>query len=200
MKSETAWIVVGSGCLLLLVVGFFGTIAAGYHALTTGDELGLPMAPTVSPRRAPVAPPATVPPTAVPDPAPPVGIGTAPEPSTRIVRATVTESVGLPDVPVGSECTLEVTHPDEMCQAQIACGPRHVYGSETQGFFPCSLTVGGARPDVQGTDTLTTSGDNDPAMTLDTALGTLSLLDDETGALGAFRLSAHVETVTYRAP
>lgn len=201
MKGETAWIVVGVGCLFVLVVGLCGLGATATYMLRTGDELGVPLPPTPI-QTEPIAP--IPPPTAPPPPATsePFAIGAPPEPSVRVVRATVTEASGLADVTPGTPCTVEVRRSDDTelpCQAQIDCGPRHLYGSASLGYFVCALAVGGARPEVSGSDTMTTREDTDPAMTLDTALGTLSLRDDETGSLGAFSVTARVESVAYGA-
>lgn len=206
MKGETLWIVVGVGCLVVIVLGFFGAIGGAIYMLRTGDELSIPVPPLPPPvATEPIAPlpppPAPAPPALPAAPAPPPSaIGAAAEPDARVVRATVTSASGLADVTTGTVCTVEVRQSDDPelpCRAQIDCGPRHLYGGESLGFFACTLTVGGARPDVQGADTLTTRQDTDPAMSLDTIAGTLSMRDDETGPLGAFTLTANVESVAY---
>lgn len=203
MKGETLWIVVGVGCLVVIVLGFFGAIGGAIYMLRTGDELNIPVPPMRPPvATEPIAPVPTAPaPSIPPAPSPPQpAIGAAAEPDARVVRATVTSASGLADVTMGTVCTVEVRQSDDAelpCRAQIDCGPRHLYGSESLGFFACTLTVGGARPDVQGADTLTTRQDTDPAMSLDTIAGTLSMHDDETGPLGAFTLTANVESVAY---
>jgi hypothetical protein len=200
MKGETLWIVVGVGCLVVIVLGLFGAGGAAVYMLRTGDELGVPVPPMPTPvGRDPIAP--TAPPAPAPPPTTtvPFAIGAPPEPAVRLVRATVTASSGLADVTVGTPCTVEVRRSDDsdQCHAQIDCGPRHLYGSESLGFFTCTLFVGGTRPDIQGADAMTTREDTDPAMSLDTVAGVLTLRDDETGTLGAFSVSANVESVAF---
>jgi hypothetical protein len=201
MKGETLWIVVGVGCLVVIVLGVFGAGGAAIYMLQTGDELGVPVPPLPPPEAsAPIAPTPHVAPVAPsPPPLPTPPVTAAPPEPVRVVRATVTASSGLPDVTLGTPCVVEVRPSDDTelpCRAQIDCGPRHLYGSESLGYFACTLAVG-TRPDVQGEDPLTTSEDRDPAMSLDTVAGTLSIRDDATSASGAFSLAANVESVAY---
>jgi len=117
----------------------------------------------------------------------------------RRVRATVTESSGLADVPVGASCQADVTRHDRedgtfWCNAQITCGARLVYGGADAGFFQCMLYEG-ARRDVVGSDAATSSEDRDAAMSLNSVGGTLEVWDDGTGSSGEFRLRARVDAV-----
>jgi hypothetical protein len=207
--SESLWIGVGVGCSLLVLCGLCITGAGAVYAYRSGEELvsvpepmlGPSTRPTVPPYQPPPTPP-TTPPTTPPvvGPATPLVPGT-PTAGTdlRRVRATVTESTGVADVPVGSPCTADVTRHDRTdgtfwCNAQVTCGTRLVYGGAEAGFFQCMLYEG-TRRDVVGTDGATTAEDRDPAMSLNTVGGTLEVWDDASGTLGGGRLRARVDAV-----
>jgi hypothetical protein len=80
------------------------------------------------------------------------------------------------------------------CNAQVMCGSKLLFGGPERGYFPCRITEG-LRRDVVGLDPSTSRRDSDPAFKIDTHLGVLSLWDDETGELGAFRLEAEILSV-----
>jgi len=204
MKAESLWIGVGVGCALMIVCGMCIAGAGAVYVVRSGDEMGLPTppAPVVqgpgSPTTTPPTPPPTTPP--VVGPATPIGPG-APSGGgeLRRVRATVTASNGLADVPVGSSCTADVTRHDRedgpfWCNAQIPCGPRLVFGGADAGFFQCVLYEG-ARRDVVGSDSMTTNEDQDAAMSLNTVGGTLEVWDDATGRGGQMRMTARVDAI-----
>lgn len=203
MKAESLWIGVGVGCALLLVCGMCIAGAGAVYVVRSGDELGLPAPPTpviLGPGATP--PPPTPPPTSPPvvGPATPVVPGVpGAGGDLRRVRATVSESSGLADVPVGSSCVADVTRHDRedgtfWCNAQITCGSRLVYGGPDAGYFQCVLYEG-ARRDVVGSDAMTSSEDQDPAMSLNTVGGTLEIRDDATGRGGEMRLLARVDAI-----
>ncbi|GAB4216025.1 MAG: hypothetical protein OHK0013_42120 [Sandaracinaceae bacterium] len=203
--SESLWIGVGVGCSLLVLCGLCVLGAGVVYVLRTGDEIVRVPEPMLGPTPRPTPPPP--PPPQSPSTPPPI-VGPATPlvpgmPSTgtdlRRVRATVTESNGLADVPVGSACTADVTRHDRedgtfWCNAQITCGTRLVYGGPEAGFFQCMLYQG-TRRDVVGTDAATTAEDRDPAMSLNTVGGTLEVWDDASGTLGGGRVRARVEAI-----
>lgn len=202
--SESLWIGVGVGCSLLLLCGLCILGAGFVYIARTGDEVVSVPEPLLGPGTPPGVPPVT-PPTP-PGPPPVVGPATPLVPGTpgsgtdlRRVRATVTESTGLPDVPVGASCTADVTRHDRedgtfWCNAQIQCGARLVYGGADAGYFHCMLYES-PRRDVVGTDGATSAEDRDAAMSLNTVGGTLEVWDDVSGGSGELRLRARVDTV-----
>jgi hypothetical protein len=198
---------VGVGCALLVLCGLCILGAGAVYALRSGEELVRVPEPLLGPTGRPTVPLSYQPPPQPPVTPPPiVGPATPLVPGTlgagtdlRRVRATVTESLGLADVPLGSPCTADVTRHDRddgtfWCNAQVTCGARLVYGGAEAGFFHCILYEG-TRRDVVGTDAATTAEDRDPAMSLDTVGGTLEVWDDATGPLRGGRLRARIDAV-----
>ena len=131
------------------------------------------------------------------DPAPPadgdpLGQGEGP----LSVTMTVTAVDGVPGVSVGTLCTFEVSKRQfengaRLCEAHVVCNGQRLYGeTETNGAFPCTLTASS----VVGVDHDTTASDTDPAFSIDTTAGTLSIADDASGHLGAFHVTASVST------
>jgi hypothetical protein len=107
------------------------------------------------------------------------------------VTMTVTSVDGVSAVTVGTVCNfaVEMKQMDDgpACQAHVVCAGRALYGDEdTNGYFPCTLTASS----VVGADTGTTASDTDPAFSIDTNAGTISISDDSSGRLGAFHVTA----------
>jgi hypothetical protein len=124
----------------------------------------------------------------------------APDTLTPIaVRAEVTRVSDGQVVRPGQRCDFlvqqKVRHDGSYeCNAQVMCGSKLLFGGPERGYFPCRITDG-VRRDVVGLDPSTSRRDSDPAFKIDTHLGILSLWDDETGELGAFRLEAEILSV-----
>lgn len=198
MSQDKLWIAAGVGCAVLGSCGLCVTSALVYT---------LVLRPEAEPPPAPLTAPGSSGPTSGASgsgPPPMVGPATPLAPSggsdPRTVRATVTESSGFADVPVGAPCVAQVTRYDLedgtfWCNAQITCGSRRVYGGGQAGFFNNCVLFEQPRRDVVGSDSATSSNDGDPAMTLDTRRGVLEV-SDETGRSGErMRIVARVDGV-----
>jgi hypothetical protein len=117
-------------------------------------------------------------------------------PAPFAVRAEITRVSQGELVRPGQTCDFLVqrtVHKDGSyeCNAQVMCGARLLYGGPGRGYFPCRITEG-LRKDVVGIDPSTSRTDQDPALKIDTRLGVLSMWDDESGALGAYRVEADI--------
>jgi hypothetical protein len=117
----------------------------------------------------------------------------------RVVRAEVVRAEGGSGVRGGDKCEgLVNRHLTKdgswMCNAQVMCGERLVYGGPERGYFPCRLDEA-ERREVVGTDGATTDQDKDGALYLDTRKGVMKVWDDERGTLGKFKLEADVISV-----
>lgn len=192
----------GLGCgAALLVIGISGALFYVGRAAST---------PVVIPAPTPMPPPSPIPvPPSMPLPPPPVlpsppvappGVLAPPgDLSPRLVHATVTAVSGdRVGIAVGASCDFNVEREDAadgsfVCNAQVVCGGRLLYGGPGAGYFPCTLYAGPPRH-VVGSDLDTTTADHDGAMSLDTH-GTLELWDDATGPNGEFRVTATVVSV-----
>lgn len=128
------------------------------------------------------------------EPAPPPGGGAAL--GSIVVSGTVTSATGLAAVAPGTPCSFSVEQRDSgTCKASVICGGTTLYGSSADnGFFPCS-SFSTSPAGVVGADGNTTSGDNDPAFSIDTTVGTFTVSDDATGSLGAFSVTARISSV-----
>lgn len=196
-RAPDSRVVAALGCAAIVLLGLALSAAAASFWMRA-QAPGL-TAPVTSP---PPAPPPTPPPAPAlpPPPAPPAPpIVPTPRPPPRIVRATVVEVEGSVRTPVGALCAFTVDpreRPDlaPWCNAQIVCDGQLLYGGPEAGYFPCELSEL-PRRDVSGRDEGTTRDDGDAAMALDTRAGTLEIRDDETGALGRFRVTARVDSV-----
>lgn len=194
-SSDSMLIVALLGCLVVpLGLILLGGAGAAFWLLTARVAPG-PMVsspPTTGPQ------PPVVPPQAPVLPSPPPPMPPSVEPP-RIVRATVTAVEGSVGVDIGATCGFSVERRDRpdgtfWCNAQIVCGGRLLYGGPDAGYFPCTLHQQ-PRRDVEGSDPQTRSQDTDGAMSIDTRSGSLEIWDDETSALGRFRVVAQVESV-----
>lgn len=188
----------GLGCGLVLLVGCVASFMIFSTATPIAAPTPIPSPPPVTPvpPLVPLPPPPMLPP-AIPT-APPGPLSPPTDVAPRIVRATITEVQGLADLAVGSSCELNVDRSDQpdgsfVCNTQIVCGGRLLYGGAAAGYFPCTLYEGPPRH-VVGADQQTTAGDGDGAMSLDTH-GTLEIWDDATGTNGEFRVRARVDSV-----
>jgi hypothetical protein len=117
----------------------------------------------------------------------------------RVIRAEVVRAQGDSGVRVGDKCEFLVNRHitkdgSSMCNAQVMCGERLVYGGPKRGYFPCRLDEA-ERREVVGTDGATTAQDEDGGFYLDTHKGVMKVWDDEHGTLGNFRLEADVLSV-----
>jgi hypothetical protein len=126
----------------------------------------------------------------------PVDTAAAEAPHPLVIRAEITRVSQGELVRPGQTCDLLVQHAPRKdgrseCNAQVTCGARLLYGGPQRGYFPCQVTDG-LRTDVIGLDASTSRTDQDPAFKLDTRLGVLSIWDDETGPLGAYKVDADV--------
>jgi len=199
-RSDRTWLMVGvgMGCLFVaLLVTCAGTGAAFF--LMGGERASAPPPTIVSPLPLPsIAPPSTgvAPPTLVPIDPPPSAIddGTA-----IAVHATIATVTGSPGVSVGQTCEFNVERRDRedgsgfWCNAQIVCAGHLIYGGPTAGFFPCTLFYRPTRG-VVGADPNTTAQDQDAAMSIDTAAGTLEVWDDAQGPNGEMHITAHIDS------
>jgi len=184
------WIVVGCGAVfvLLLCAGAGGMVFWTLTARPSGP-LGGPVA--ISPVPSPGGGGGTGPQL----PPPPVPAGPS-DPSPRQISAVISAATGSAGVTPGTECRFPVTRePREdgtfWCRAQVTCGSVLLYGGGTAGYFNCQLWET-PRRDVIGRDADTTSGDQDPSLDLDTRAGTMRIVDDATGRLGAFSVDARI--------
>lgn len=103
------------------------------------------------------------------------------------------------ELKAGDECTAWVLRhvaPNEgpwirskdECEAQLTCGTRILYG-DGGSVCPCSFEDG----QLRAGESMTTGTDGDPAFNVDTKAKTISLRDDDSGALGAFELRAQIK-------
>jgi hypothetical protein len=117
----------------------------------------------------------------------------------RVVRAEVVRAEGGSGVRIGDRCEFLVNRHltkdgSWLCNAQVMCGERLVYGGPERGYFPCRLDEA-QRREVVGTDGATTKQDQDGALYLDTRKGVMKVWDDERGTFGKFKLEADVISV-----
>jgi len=185
----------GLGCgAALLVIGISGALF--YVAEPRVDSSPPITVPTPFPPPMPLPPPPVLP---SPPIAPPGTLAPPGDLSSRLVHATVTAVSGDgAGIAVGASCDFNVEREDApdgsfVCNAQVVCGGRLLYGGPGAGYFPCTLYAGPPRH-VVGADLNTTTADHDGAMSLDTH-GTLELWDDATGPNGEFRVTATVLSV-----
>jgi WD40 repeat protein len=107
----------------------------------------------------------------------------------RQITAVVTSASGSGLLPIGEQCSFATTAQVDiegtiMCNAQISCAKKTLYGGLTSGFFPCTFEG----LNVFGSDRKTSSSDGDPAILIDTRDKTLVIKDDAKGKQGAFDL------------
>jgi hypothetical protein len=126
-------------------------------------------------------------------------LGNPPRDNPHVVRAEVVRVQGAKGVRIGDKCEFFVTrHSDKndgfLCNAQVTCNERLLYGGSMRGYVPCKLDSDGART-VVGKDAATTLEDQDGALYIDTAKGVLRVWDDEAGSLGAFNVEADILSV-----
>ncbi len=111
----------------------------------------------------------------------------------RTLAAVVTAS-NVTELAEGARCELRLDHPEHgtgSCAATLRCGRTSVYASRR---FPCDAGESGEV--VTGRDASTSATDDSPAMSLelhDGAPGVVSLMDDESGDLGALRARLRIE-------
>jgi hypothetical protein len=192
----------GLGCgAALLVIGISGALFyAGTSSVNSSPPISTPAPPTPFPTPIPPSMPLPPPPVLPTPPlAPPGVLAPAGDLSPRLVHATVTAVSGDgAGIAVGASCDFNVERENAadgsfVCNAQVVCGGRLLYGGPGAGYFPCTLYAGPPRH-VVGADLNTTTADHDGAMSLDTH-GTLELWDDATGPNGEFRVTATVVSV-----
>jgi hypothetical protein len=168
-KGSAIWIL--TGCLVLL--GGLLCVGGGAAVFLYGGN------PVADPLAGPTA----------------AGIDLSPR---QVVAIIDDATMGAP-ASRGAECRFTVEgRPEQQlgywCNAQIVCGGQLLYGGPSAGFFPCTLSAPPNRH-VSGSDAQTSSSDTDAAMTLDTATGTLTISDDQSGRFGAYQLRARVTSV-----
>lgn len=106
--------------------------------------------------------------------------------------ARVRSVTGRAPVAAGAACAFRVarrpTQTGYRCQTEVHCGGARLYGSDIHGYFTCHFDAKvGA---VSGSDTETSRADRDPAMTIDSHAGTMSVWDDR--RRGAWRVELDV--------
>jgi hypothetical protein len=201
-RSTWLWVAVGCGAIALSALCIVPP--ALWLVLSDDDE---PVVADVDPVRPPdpvPAPPIAPSPSLPPLPSPSLPSPSLPPPPAsagppRRVTAIVEEVTGSIATRAGATCAFDVVRHDQAdgtfwCNAQIRCGAELLYGGQNAGFFDCTLYEQPQRH-VVGEDPLTTSGDRDAAMRLDTLRGTLVVRDDAAGRLGVFTLRARVTQV-----
>lgn len=198
-RSDRTWLMVGVGMGCLFVALLVTCVGTGAVFFLMGGERASAPSPTLVSPPPPIAPPFTgvVPPAPLVPSIPPPS---APDDGSAIaVHATISSVTGSPGVSVGQTCEFNVERRDRedgsgfWCNAQIVCGGHLIYGGPTAGFFPCTLFYRPTRG-VVGTDPNTTAQDQDAAMSIDTAAGTLEVWDDAQGPNGEMRITAHVDS------
>ena len=117
----------------------------------------------------------------------------------RQVRAEVTRVQGNPVVREGDKCEFLIERRQRegqsfYCNAQVVCGGRLLYGGPDRGYFPCKLFEDD-RPDVIGSDPVTTAADQDGAIQINTREGVMHIWDDDHGSLGQFSVEAEILSV-----
>ena len=213
-RVPQSWLFAGVGCGLLTLLSL--CIASAWAAFAFVNETDpieseaptLPVYDAGQPLRTPPPAPAPAPQPSMPIPPPgqpvipPPGQPAIPPPDQHQswrIQARVTEVDGLSNVRVGSLCEFNVRRfdrPDHTfwCNAQITCGGQLLYGGTNAGFFDCTLYDSPERH-VVGEDPSTTQRDRDSAMRLNTLSHELTVHDDASGRLGAFRVRAEITAV-----
>lgn len=120
----------------------------------------------------------------------PVAFGGAP--GVRL-RGQITSYAGSAPLGPGTSCELpieQVVQDDGTiwCHVRLSCGGFPLYGTDDNGFFPCTITPssGGYPGRVTGQDFETTSSDRDGAFSVNSDLRTFEAHDDGAGANGFF--------------
>ncbi len=110
-----------------------------------------------------------------------------------VFSARVRAITGHAPVAVGARCSLRVarrpTPVGYRCQMDARCGEARLYGSDTHGYFAC--TFDREAGSVVGSDSATSRADHDPAMSMDSRAGTLSVWDDR--RRGAWRVDLDLD-------
>jgi hypothetical protein len=106
----------------------------------------------------------------------------------------VQEVLGLEGVSADSVCDLVVryrpTETSDSCQANLGCGDVVLYGGRpTDGYLDCEVEAGDSAR-LTAADTATHEVDGDPALTIDSAAGTLEIHDTDGADHRAFSLRA----------
>ncbi|MGF1468649.1 MAG: hypothetical protein ACFCGT_21195 [Sandaracinaceae bacterium] len=212
-KGTPGWIWVAVGCGGLALLAACVVPAAAFVLFVERYRVEDPERPIVDVDPQPLPDPGPAP-TPGPGAQPPPSGGAVPPgggapglppppafdpPEPRTIVASVTEVDGLPQVAPGARCEFPVTVTARpggtfWCNAQIRCGGELLYGGQNAGFFDCTLYEGD-EPHVVGEDDRTTGDDGDSAMRIDSLNGVISVRDDANGRLGAFTLSARIESV-----
>ncbi len=190
-KSPILWIALGGGLLLLSCCCFSG-VGYWFYAMRSSGSDGPVFGPVGD--NGPVE---------APGPAPtPLVIPVAPRPfgTTRTVLATVERVGGNVAVNAGDSCSFAIEVRDNAqepsgywCHVVLMCGVTVLYGGESNGFFRCAVYDN--PPSVSGEDAETTSTDTDGSFQIDTQTRTLIVRDDASGAMGAFRVEARIDSV-----
>jgi|GEM_PF-6579185 hypothetical protein len=127
------------------------------------------------------------------------GLGGAPG---VMLRGQITSYTGSLPLGPGTACELpveQVTRPDGTvwCHVRMSCGGLALYGSESNGFFPCTITPSspGVPGRVSGQDPQTTMADRDGAFTVNTDTRSFEAHDDGSGASGFFVVVGTITSV-----
>jgi hypothetical protein len=127
------------------------------------------------------------------------GLGGAPG---VMLRGQITSYTGSMPLGPGTACELpveQVTRPDGTvwCHVRMSCGGVALYGSETNGFFPCTITPSspGVPGRVSGQDPQTTMADRDGAFMVNTDIRSFEAHDDGSGASGFFAVVGTITSV-----
>ncbi len=112
------------------------------------------------------------------------------------VRAQVTSYTGSGYVPVGSVCDMPIEQVYQAdgsywCHVRLNCGGLALYGSEENGFFPCTFYAG-PPGSVNGQDPQTTTSDRDGAFMVNTDARVFEAHDDGAGPLGYFAVTGTI--------
>ena len=187
-NAKIYWVLGGCGAVLLLGICALGGLAVWVAVSSQGDDdlLATPEPPLPLPGDPATGDPLP-PPSGMHDP-----FGAEP----RMVRAVVTRVDGSRPVEEGEVCSFAVERRRVqggavLCQTQVVCGGKLLYGGANAGYFPCTM---GAPPEreVVGREDHTTREDQDAAFHIDTRDRRIAVRDDATGAHGAYSLEARV--------
>lgn len=118
------------------------------------------------------------------------------------MRGQITSYMGSAAIGPGTPCDMpieQVARPDgtSWCHVRLTCGGIPLYGSDENGFFPCTFspTSGGIPGRVQGSDLETTSSDRDASFTVNSDLRTFEAHDDGAGAGGFFVVTGTITSI-----
>lgn len=112
------------------------------------------------------------------------------------VRAQVTSYTGSGYVPVGSVCEMPIEQVFQAdgsywCHVRLNCGGLALYGSDENGFFPCTFYAG-PPGSVNGQDPQTSTSDRDGAFTVNTDARYFEAHDDGAGPFGYFTVTGTI--------